>query len=92
MLEGLHALSILTYNTDYRQVFLLFKTLDRSLWPNRLTESRTTYETLNSRYLRAIHHPDEFESSEDPLSENAEVHPPLLPCPARLEYQTLTIY
>ncbi|KAF2789812.1 RabGAP/TBC [Melanomma pulvis-pyrius CBS 109.77] len=54
------------------KIFLLFKTLDRSSWPNRLNDSRTTYNSLRSHYLRAIQHPDEFESSEDPLSENEE--------------------
>ncbi|CAI6333179.1 unnamed protein product [Periconia digitata] len=54
------------------KIFLLFKTLDRSSWPNRLSESRNTYRSLHSHYLRAIEHPDEFESSVDPLTENAE--------------------
>ncbi|PSN67896.1 RabGAP/TBC [Corynespora cassiicola Philippines] len=54
------------------KIFLLFKTLDRSSWPNRLLDSRTTYDSLRSHYLRAIQHPDEFESSVDPLSENEE--------------------
>ncbi|KAF2176456.1 RabGAP/TBC [Zopfia rhizophila CBS 207.26] len=54
------------------KIFLLFKTLDRSTWPSRLTDSRTTYDSLRSHYLRAIQHPDEFESSVDPLSENEE--------------------
>ncbi|PVH94653.1 RabGAP/TBC [Periconia macrospinosa] len=54
------------------KIFLLFKTLDRSSWSNRLTESRNTYHSLRSHYLRAIEHPDEFESSVDPLTENAE--------------------
>ncbi|KAF2875475.1 rab-GTPase-TBC domain-containing protein [Massariosphaeria phaeospora] len=54
------------------KIFLLFKTLDRSSWPTHLSDSRTTYESLRSHYLRAIQHPDEFESSVDPLSENEE--------------------
>ncbi|KAF2264902.1 RabGAP/TBC [Lojkania enalia] len=54
------------------KIFLLFKTLDRSAWTARLTESRTTYDSLRSHHLRAIQHPDEFESSVDPLSENEE--------------------
>ncbi|KAF1996544.1 RabGAP/TBC [Amniculicola lignicola CBS 123094] len=54
------------------KIFLLFKTLDRATWLNRLSESRTTYESLRASYLRAISHPDEFESSVDPLSEHDE--------------------
>jgi hypothetical protein len=55
------------------QIFLLFKTLDRSTWPSKLHESRDTYSSLRAHYLRAIEHPDEFDSSVDPLSENEEV-------------------
>ncbi|KAF2020630.1 RabGAP/TBC [Aaosphaeria arxii CBS 175.79] len=54
------------------KIFLLFKSLDRSTWPTQLTETRSTYNSLRSHYLRAIQHPDEFESSVDPLSENEE--------------------
>ncbi|KAF2200114.1 RabGAP/TBC [Delitschia confertaspora ATCC 74209] len=54
------------------KIFLLFKSLDRSIWPIRLTESRTAYDSLRAQYLRAIKNPDEFESSVDPLSENQE--------------------
>ncbi|KAF2634852.1 RabGAP/TBC [Massarina eburnea CBS 473.64] len=54
------------------KIFLLLKTLDRSSWPSRMTESRSAYNSLRSHYLRAIEHPDEFESSVDPLTENEE--------------------
>ncbi|KAF9690980.1 hypothetical protein EKO04_011128 [Ascochyta lentis] len=54
------------------KIFLLFKTLDRSSWPNHLADSRKTYDSLRSHYLRAIEHPDELESSVDPLSDNDE--------------------
>lgn len=54
------------------KIFLVFKTLDRSSWPTRLSHSRKTYESLRSHYLRAIQNPDEFESSADPLSDNSE--------------------
>jgi TBC1 domain family protein 5 len=56
------------------QIFLVFKTLDRSPWPTHLADSRKSYESLRTHYLRAIQNPDEFESSTDPLSENDEVH------------------
>ncbi|KAF1843060.1 RabGAP/TBC [Cucurbitaria berberidis CBS 394.84] len=51
------------------KIFLVFKTLDRSSWPTHLAHSRKTYESLRTHYLRAIQHPDEFESSVDPLTE-----------------------
>ncbi|KAJ8108960.1 hypothetical protein OPT61_g7803 [Boeremia exigua] len=54
------------------KIFLLFKTLDRSSWPNHLVDSRKTYDSLRTHYLRAIDHPDELESSVDPLSDNDE--------------------
>ncbi|KAJ4304840.1 hypothetical protein N0V90_000368 [Kalmusia sp. IMI 367209] len=54
------------------KIFLLLKTLDRSSWPARIAESRATYTSLRSHYLRAIEHPDELESSVDPLTEHEE--------------------
>ncbi|KAH7070500.1 rab-GTPase-TBC domain-containing protein [Paraphoma chrysanthemicola] len=54
------------------KIFLVFKTLDRSSWPTHLANSRKSYESLRTHYLRAIRHPDEFESSVDPLTENEE--------------------
>ncbi|KNG51047.1 tbc domain-containing protein [Stemphylium lycopersici] len=54
------------------KIFLVFKTLDRSSWPTHLSQARKTYESLRSHYLRAIHNPDEFESTVDPLSELSE--------------------
>lgn len=60
----------------YLQIFLLFKTLDRSSWPARIAESRSTYASLRSHYLRGIEYPDELGSAVDPLSEHEEVHMP----------------
>ncbi|KAF2744855.1 RabGAP/TBC [Sporormia fimetaria CBS 119925] len=54
------------------KIFLLFQTLDRSTWSSKLADSRSTYDALRLRYLRAIEHPDEFDTSVDPLSENEE--------------------
>lgn len=54
------------------KIFFLFNTLDRSAWPNALTDSRAAYDSLRSHFLRAIEHPDEMESAVDPLSENEE--------------------
>jgi hypothetical protein len=68
------------------QIFLLFKTLDRSRWLPKLEDSRARYDSLRFRYLRAIEHPDEFDTSVDPLSENEEV---LLPSHKR-RYDMLT--
>ncbi|KAF2824797.1 RabGAP/TBC [Ophiobolus disseminans] len=54
------------------KIFLIFKTLDRSSWSTHLANSRKSYESLRTHYLRAIRNPDEFESSTDPLSDNDE--------------------
>ncbi|KAL6704105.1 hypothetical protein ACN47E_008768 [Coniothyrium glycines] len=54
------------------KIFLVFKTLDRSSWPTHLVHSRKTYESLRTHYLSAIQHPDELESSFDPLSDTTE--------------------
>ncbi|ORY12496.1 rab-GTPase-TBC domain-domain-containing protein [Clohesyomyces aquaticus] len=54
------------------KVFMLFKSLDRSIWTRRLEETRRSYADLKGYYLKAIQHPDEFDSSVDPLSENEE--------------------
>lgn len=61
------------HKADALQIFLLFKTLERSSWPDRLAEARAAYDSLRSHHLRAIQHPDEFESSVDPLTESEEV-------------------
>ncbi|KAL5116446.1 hypothetical protein ACEQ8H_005682 [Pleosporales sp. CAS-2024a] len=52
------------------KIFLVFRTLHRSSWPAHLANSRNSYASLRDHYLRAIRHPDEFESSVDPLSEH----------------------
>jgi TBC1 domain family protein 5 len=72
--------------SSHHQIFLVFKTLDRSSWPTHLGHSRKTYESLRTHYLRAIQNPDEFESSVDPLSELSEVRT----FPTRLHHQDIT--
>ncbi|KAJ4361792.1 hypothetical protein N0V83_010733 [Neocucurbitaria cava] len=71
LLEGMMntALPSSTSSLSSGQIFLVFKTLDRSSWPSHLAHARKTYDALRTHYLRAIQHPDEFESSVDPLSE-----------------------
>ncbi|KAF2837738.1 ATP-dependent metallopeptidase Hfl [Patellaria atrata CBS 101060] len=54
------------------KIFLLFGDLNQSLWPSILADARSSYLSLRSHFLRAIEHPDEIESAEDPLSENDE--------------------
>ncbi|KAK3063290.1 hypothetical protein LTS18_001632, partial [Coniosporium uncinatum] len=54
------------------KAFLLFENVDRSTWPAILSESRSAYNTLCTHYLRAIEHPDEVETSVDPLSDNQQ--------------------
>lgn len=59
---------------DYaQQAFLLYGNPDQATWLKQLAESRSAYISLRQHFLRFIEHPDDLESSVDPLSEDAEV-------------------
>ncbi|KAL9094489.1 MAG: hypothetical protein Q9165_003339 [Trypethelium subeluteriae] len=64
-----HPISSLSNAT---KIFLLFQNLDRTTWPKRLQDSRAAYTSLRAHFLRSIEHPDELESSIDPLTESEE--------------------
>lgn len=55
------------------QVFLLFEGLDREQWSKKLDESRDAYSALRAHFLKYIEHPDDLESSADPLADDEEV-------------------
>ncbi len=59
--------------TEILQVFLLFQNADQSSWLQTLVDSRSAYDSLRARFLRAIDNPDEVDSDIDPLSEHEEV-------------------
>jgi TBC1 domain family protein 5 len=53
--------------------FLLFDTLDMTVWQKTLTSSRSAYDSLRSHFLRFIENPDEVNLGFDPLSQESEV-------------------
>jgi TBC1 domain family protein 5 len=53
--------------------FLLFDTLDATVWQKTLTSSRSAYDSLRSHFLRFIENPDEVNLGFDPLSQDSEV-------------------
>ncbi|KAF7169482.1 hypothetical protein CNMCM6106_004367 [Aspergillus hiratsukae] len=54
------------------QAFLLFDDLDRSQWSRRTSESRDAYTALKAHYLKYIEHPDDLQSTIDPLADDEE--------------------
>ncbi|RAH41451.1 GTPase-activating protein GYP6 [Aspergillus brunneoviolaceus CBS 621.78] len=54
------------------KAFLLFDDLDRAQWPQKLSDSRTAYVALKAHFLKYIDHPDDLESTVDPLADDVE--------------------
>ncbi|KAJ5103282.1 hypothetical protein N7532_003811 [Penicillium argentinense] len=54
------------------KVFLLFEGLDREQWATKLDESRDAYGALRAHFLKYIEHPDDLESTADPLADDEE--------------------
>lgn len=54
-------------------MFLLFEGLDREQWLKKLDESRDAYSALRAHFLKYIEHPDDLESTSDPLADDEEV-------------------
>ncbi|KAJ5919773.1 hypothetical protein N7454_009608 [Penicillium verhagenii] len=52
------------------KVFLLFEGLDREEWSQKLDESRDAYTALRDHFLKYIEHPDDLESTVDPLADD----------------------
>ena len=55
------------------KAFLLFENLDQSTWSGRLSESRENYSRRRQRLLQGLEHPEEIESTTDPLADDEEV-------------------
>ena len=70
-------MSSIDFKVDRYKVFLLFRSVSRANWSAVLTDSRDGYGALREHFLRNIEHPDEIESTADPLSDNQNVcsHP-----------------
>lgn len=54
-------------------MFLLFEGLDRADWSRKLGESRDAYGALRAHFLKYIEHPDDLESTVDPLADDEQV-------------------
>ena len=54
-------------------MFLLFDSAEREQWSQKLAESRDAYGALRAHFLKYIEHPDDLESTVDPLADDEEV-------------------
>ncbi|KAJ5174944.1 uncharacterized protein N7482_000821 [Penicillium canariense] len=54
------------------KVFLLFDGVGREQWSQKLAESRDVYDALRAHFLKYIDHPDDLESTVDPLADDDE--------------------
>lgn len=70
---GKERLQLLFKHSFHLQVFLLFEGLDREQWSKKLDESRDAYSALRAHFLKYIEHPDDLESTSDPLADDEEV-------------------
>ena len=64
------------------QAFLLFDGLDKTEWAPKLDESRDAYRALRDHFLKYIEHPDDLESTVDPLADDEQVYKLLFRCAA----------
>ena len=55
------------------KAFLLYGPLSQASWPKNLAESRSAYTSLRDHFLRFIEHPDDLQSSVDPLADDSNV-------------------
>jgi TBC1 domain family member 5 len=56
-----------------RQAFLLYGPLSQASWPKQLADSRSTYTSLRDHFLRFIDHPNDINSTADPLADDSTV-------------------
>jgi hypothetical protein len=55
------------------QAFLLFEDSSRTQWPSKISEARGAYIALKEHFLKYIEHPDDLQSSIDPLADDEQV-------------------
>lgn len=55
------------------KAFLHFDNLDRTRWPQKISESRSAYGALKAHFMKYIEHPDDLQSTVDPLADDEEV-------------------
>ncbi|KAL4775633.1 rab-GTPase-TBC domain-containing protein [Aspergillus nidulans var. acristatus] len=56
----------------YPLAFLLFEDLSRKQWPDKISEARSTYVALKEHFLKYIEHPNDLQSSIDPLADDEQ--------------------
>ncbi|KAE8339989.1 hypothetical protein BDV24DRAFT_134848 [Aspergillus arachidicola] len=54
------------------KAFLHFDNLDRTRWPQKISESRSAYGALKAHFMKFIEHPDDLQSTVDPLADDEE--------------------
>ncbi|KAJ0420054.1 rab-GTPase-TBC domain-containing protein [Aspergillus carlsbadensis] len=54
------------------KAFLLFENFSRTQWPSKLSEARGAYIALKEHFLKYIEHPDDLQSSIDPLADDEQ--------------------
>ncbi|KAL2868679.1 GTPase-activating protein GYP6 [Aspergillus lucknowensis] len=54
------------------KAFLLFEDVSRTQWPSKLSEARSTFIALKEHFLKYIEHPDDLQSSIDPLADDEQ--------------------
>lgn len=55
------------------KAFLLFESLELSVWQETLASSRSAYNSLRAHFSRHLDNPDSVEASYDPLAEETDV-------------------
>lgn len=58
------------------QAFLLFENLGNAQWPSKISDARSTYVALKEHFLKYVEHPDDLQSSVDPLADDEQVCKP----------------
>ncbi|KGO76538.1 hypothetical protein PITC_088170 [Penicillium italicum] len=59
-------------NDGLRSSFLLFDGLDKTEWAPKVDEFRDAYRALRDHFLKYIEHPDDLESTADPLADDEQ--------------------
>ncbi|KAI9846078.1 MAG: hypothetical protein M1837_004334 [Sclerophora amabilis] len=52
------------------KAFLLFRNFEQPTWSRTLSDSRSAYTALKEHFLRHVEHPEEVESTVDPLTDD----------------------
>ncbi|BCS29170.1 GTPase-activating protein GYP6 [Aspergillus puulaauensis] len=54
------------------KAFLLFENLGHAQWPSKISDARSTYVALKEHFLKYVEHPDDLQSSVDPLADDEQ--------------------